>query len=33
VRIGEYGMDPASHPDFDHAALTRHVLGTMVLPL
>ncbi|MEU0445770.1 FAD-dependent monooxygenase [Streptomyces tendae] len=33
VAIGEYEMDPAAHPDFDHAGLTQHVLETMVLPV
>ncbi|MFA3875513.1 FAD-dependent monooxygenase [Streptomyces sp. MMCC 100] len=33
VAIGEYEMDPAAHPDFDHAGLTQHVLQTMVLPV
>ncbi|CAL9636544.1 FAD-dependent monooxygenase [Streptomyces sp. enrichment culture] len=33
VAIGEYEMDPASHPDFDHAGLTQRVLETMAQPL
>lgn len=33
VAIGEYEMDPASHPDFDHAGLTQHVLESMVQPI
>ncbi|MFE9921523.1 FAD-dependent monooxygenase [Streptomyces sp. NPDC005774] len=33
VAIGEYEMDPASHPDFDHAGLTQHVLERMVQPI
>lgn len=33
VAIGEYEMDPASHPDFDHAGLTQHVLEVMVTPI
>jgi hypothetical protein len=32
VAIGEYEMDPASHPGFDHAGLTQHVLEVMVSP-
>uniref|UniRef100_A0AAU3GTH6 FAD-dependent monooxygenase n=1 Tax=Streptomyces sp. NBC_01401 TaxID=2903854 RepID=A0AAU3GTH6_9ACTN len=31
--IGEYEMDPALHPDFDHAGLTQHVLESMVRPI
>lgn len=33
VAIGEYEMDPAAHPDFDHAGLTQHVLETMIQPI
>lgn len=33
VAIGEYEMDRASHPDFDHAGLTQHVLEVMARPL
>lgn len=33
VQIGEYEMDPAGHPDFDHAGLTQHVLEAMVQPI
>jgi 2-polyprenyl-6-methoxyphenol hydroxylase-like FAD-dependent oxidoreductase len=33
VAIGEYEMDPAAHPDFDHAGLTQHVLEVMVSPI
>ncbi|MER5438423.1 FAD-dependent monooxygenase [Streptomyces sp. NPDC002790] len=33
VKIGHYEMDPAGHPDFDHAGLTQHCLETMVKPL
>lgn len=32
VAIGRYEMDPASHPDFDHAGLTQHVLEVMARP-
>jgi 2-polyprenyl-6-methoxyphenol hydroxylase-like FAD-dependent oxidoreductase len=32
VAIGEFEMDPASHPGFDHAGLTQHVLEVMVSP-
>ncbi|MFF1461116.1 FAD-dependent monooxygenase [Streptomyces sp. NPDC058330] len=33
VAIGEYEMDPAGHPDFDHAGLTQHVLESMIQPI
>jgi 2-polyprenyl-6-methoxyphenol hydroxylase-like FAD-dependent oxidoreductase len=33
VAIGEYEMDPASHPGFDHAGLTQHVMEQMVAPI
>lgn len=33
VAIGEYEMDPAGHPDFDHAGLTQHVLESMAQPI
>ncbi|MFH8804541.1 FAD-dependent monooxygenase [Streptomyces sp. NPDC017936] len=33
VAIGEHEMDPASHPDFDHAGLTQHVLESMARPV
>ena len=32
VAIGEYEIDPASHPRFDQAGLTQHVLEVMVSP-
>jgi 2-polyprenyl-6-methoxyphenol hydroxylase-like FAD-dependent oxidoreductase len=32
VAIGEWEMDPSSHPDFDHVGVTQHVLETMVQP-
>ncbi|WP_166462923.1 FAD-dependent monooxygenase [Amycolatopsis acidicola] len=31
--IGEFEMDPAAHPRFDHAGLTQHVLQEMALPV
>ncbi|XVU21593.1 FAD-dependent monooxygenase [Actinoplanes sp. CA-054009] len=33
VQIGEWEMDPGSHPGFDHADLTQHVLQEMVKPI
>lgn len=30
---GECETDPTSHPDFDHAGLTQHVLERMVQPI
>lgn len=33
VAIGEYEMDPAGHPDFDHAGLTQRVLEVMIAPI
>ncbi|MFF3505708.1 FAD-dependent monooxygenase [Streptomyces sp. NPDC003247] len=33
VAIGEYEMDPAAHPGFDHAGLTQHVLESMLRPI
>jgi 2-polyprenyl-6-methoxyphenol hydroxylase-like FAD-dependent oxidoreductase len=33
VAIGEYEMDPAAYPDFDHAGLTQHVLEVMISPI
>jgi 2-polyprenyl-6-methoxyphenol hydroxylase-like FAD-dependent oxidoreductase len=33
VAIGEYEMDHASHPGFDQAGLTQHVLAVMVTPI
>jgi 2-polyprenyl-6-methoxyphenol hydroxylase-like FAD-dependent oxidoreductase len=32
VAIGQWEMDPASYPDFDHVGVTQHVLETMVRP-
>lgn len=33
VAIGRYEMDPDSHPDFDQATLTQHVLEVMISPI
>lgn len=33
VAIGEYEMNPAAHPGFDHAGLTQHVLEVMAAPI
>ncbi|WP_433378415.1 FAD-dependent monooxygenase [Actinoplanes sp. CA-142083] len=33
VAIGEWEMNPAAHPDFDHAARTQRVLESMIQPI